>query len=320
MAPLLLGALGGGNYADPPINVSATQASSSSITVTWAHGLQTTSGKGTPLSYVVTSYNSSGTAISTVAGSIAYPAASTTITGLSASTTYKFSVRLINSVATSAESVQASATTASSGGGTPPPPPPPPPAGPDCTTCVDGQSAPYEDFDSSCTSGKRYYITCYTDSTQGCSYYPIAQGCVPTGSTTTDCTTCVFGTYSDTIADSSCASGTRNVTVCATDVGCPNTQTLGSCTTPTCTAGCGSYGSYDATCGACTTSRSRTRTCTRTDCTTYTQTQTVACSCTPSTTYSPVNYGACSGGWKWRNVYWVNSDCSCGSYSQKKAC
>lgn len=95
------------------------------------------------------------------------------------------------------------------------------------------------------------------------------------------------------------------------------TTVAGECGVPSFTPYCTAYGAY----GACQPGgyKERCRTCYdyqghsgRREC------ATASCSCTPTTTYS--SWGACKSGYQWRNVYWTNSDCTSGAYSQKRAC
>jgi chitinase len=85
-----------------PTNLAVTGTTSSSVSLSW------TAPSGTVTGYYV---YEDGSEVSTVTG------ISTTITGLSASTSYTFAVAAYNSAGASAESNEVSATTASSGGG-----------------------------------------------------------------------------------------------------------------------------------------------------------------------------------------------------------
>jgi hypothetical protein len=95
------------------------------------------------------------------------------------------------------------------------------------------------------------------------------------------------------------------------------TTTPGQCGVPSFTPYCTAYGAY----GACQPggTKTRCRTCYdyaghsgRSECIS------ASCSCTPTTTYSA--WGTCKNKQQWRNVYWTNSDCTSGSYSQVRAC
>jgi hypothetical protein len=100
---------GGGTGTPPgaPTGLTVTGTTSSSVSLSW------TAPSGTVSGYNV--YRS-GTEVGTVSGT------SDTVTGLSASTTYSFTVAAYNSAGAGPQSSAVSATTSSSGGGSPPPP------------------------------------------------------------------------------------------------------------------------------------------------------------------------------------------------------
>jgi chitinase len=96
---------GGGGGAQPPgapSNLTVTGTTSSSVALSW------TAPPGTVSGYYV---DENGSQVANVTGT------STTVTGLTASTTYTFTVTAYNSAGQSAASSQVSATTSSSGGG-----------------------------------------------------------------------------------------------------------------------------------------------------------------------------------------------------------
>jgi len=93
---------GGGTAPSAPTGLTVTGTTSSSVSLSW------TAPSGTVTGYDVFE---NGTQTASVSGT------SDTVTGLSPSTTYKFSVAAFNSVGQSAQSGQVSATTSSSGGG-----------------------------------------------------------------------------------------------------------------------------------------------------------------------------------------------------------
>jgi chitinase len=96
------GSGGGGTAPSAPTGLTVTGTTSSSVSLSW------TAPSGTVTGYDV---YKSGSEVGTVTGT------SDTVTGLSASTAYTFTVAAYNSVGTSAQSSQVSATTSSSGGG-----------------------------------------------------------------------------------------------------------------------------------------------------------------------------------------------------------
>jgi chitinase len=96
------GSGGGGTAPSAPTGLTVTGTTSSSVSLSW------TAPSGTVTGYDV---YKNGSEIGTVTGT------SETVTGLSASTSYTFTVAAYNSVGTSAQSSQVSATTSSSGGG-----------------------------------------------------------------------------------------------------------------------------------------------------------------------------------------------------------
>ena len=100
---------GGGTGTAPaaPTGLTVTGTTSSSVSLSW------TAPSGTVTGYDV--YRN-GTEIGSASGT------TDTVTGLSASTTYSFTVAAYNSAGTGPQSSSVSATTSSSGGGTPPPP------------------------------------------------------------------------------------------------------------------------------------------------------------------------------------------------------
>jgi hypothetical protein len=106
----LTGPGGGGTGTAPaaPTGLTATGQTSSSVSLSW------TAPSGTVTGYYV--YRG-GTQVGSVTGT------TDTVTGLSASTTYSFTVAAYNSVGTGPQSSSVSATTSSSGGGGSPPPP-----------------------------------------------------------------------------------------------------------------------------------------------------------------------------------------------------
>jgi chitinase len=96
------GSGGGGTAPSAPTGLTVTGTTSSSVSLSW------TAPSGTVTGYDV---YKNGSEIGTVTGT------TDTVTGLSASTSYTFTVAAYNSVGTSAQSSQVSATTTSSGGG-----------------------------------------------------------------------------------------------------------------------------------------------------------------------------------------------------------
>ena len=96
------GSGGGGTAPSAPTGLTVTGTTSSSVSLSW------TAPSGTVTGYYI---YKNGSETANVTGT------SDTVTGLSASTAYTFTVAAYNSVGTSAQSSQVSATTSSSGGG-----------------------------------------------------------------------------------------------------------------------------------------------------------------------------------------------------------
>jgi chitinase len=93
---------GGGTAPAAPTGLTVTGTTSSSVSLSW------TAPSGTVTGYDV---SENGSQVATVTGT------SDTVTGLAASTTYKFTVAAVNSAGESPQSNQVSATTSASGGG-----------------------------------------------------------------------------------------------------------------------------------------------------------------------------------------------------------
>jgi hypothetical protein len=216
--PILPGLIAnsGGSQPSPPRNLSFSSITTSSFTLNWLEPVFI--GKISPVRYVISLYDSSGSLINASYKTINYPATTISVDGLSEGTTYSAKIKLENSVGIFSDLSASSGNVTTAV--TPPPPPPPPDPGncPAAGTVL---------FQTECDGA---FI-----------YRSIADG---------NC-----GFYNDSVFCGTVPPGE-----------------------PTCTASCGSYGSY----GSCQNgTQYRTRTCTRTDCSTYTQTQSRSC-CTPT--------------------------------------
>ena len=231
--PILPGLIAnsGGSQPSAPTGLFSSGTTVNSFTLNWTP--PTFLGKLTPVRYVISLYDSSGSLINASYRTVNYPANNFVVDGLAEGTTYSVRMRLENSSGIFSElsAPSANITTAV----TPPPPPPEPP--PSVTTwfcTINSVGAGVSSYPSNqnetgaiCNS---YAISCST------SGYP-APPSIPS---------------------------------------CPVDPPPGE---PTCTASCGSYSGW----GACQISfgtggqQYRTRTCTRTDCTTYTQTDSRVC-------------------------------------------
>lgn len=132
----------GGNLPGPPTNIGLTAVNSSSLSATWT--APDYLGKHPLGNYIIGLYNNVGTLINASYATVAFPATSLTISGLSASTTYSVRISLQNSIGI-VSNLSTSSPNASTSAVAPPPPPPPtpptPPPTPECGTacgnCLD---------------------------------------------------------------------------------------------------------------------------------------------------------------------------------------
>ena len=228
--PILPGLIAnsGGSQPSPPTGLFYSNVTVNSFTLNWTPPDYL--GKLTPIRYVISLYDSSGSLLNSSHKTVNYPASTVVVDGLAEGTTYSVRMRLENSSGIFSElsAPSANATTAV----TPPPPPPSPPGS--TWFCsyngTDGRARTEQSSDLTDTSGCDYAVVCST------SGYPEYPGYV----------------------------------------GCTSPPPPGE---PTCTASCGSYSAF----GGCTSIGAgggvqyRTRTCTRTNCTTYTQTDSRDC-------------------------------------------
>jgi hypothetical protein len=114
----------GGNKPGTPTGITLTNAGSSSLNASWTAPVYT--GKHPLSSYIISLYSSSGVLINASYATVSHPSTSTTITGLSSSTTYSIRVTLRNSINVDSDLSLASANATTSAPPPPPPPPPPP--------------------------------------------------------------------------------------------------------------------------------------------------------------------------------------------------
>lgn len=130
----------GGNKPGTPTGITLTNAGSSSLNASWTAPEYT--GKHPLSSYIISLYNSSGVLINASYATVSHPSTSTTITGLSSSTTYSIRVTLRNliNIDSDLSDFSSNATTSAP----PPPPPPPPPPCPPAGTVV---------FETECSGG-----------------------------------------------------------------------------------------------------------------------------------------------------------------------
>jgi hypothetical protein len=247
----------GGSQPSPPTGIFATTTAINSFTINWTPPAFL--GKITPVRYIISLYDSSGSLINANYRTVNHPATSFTVDGLAEGTTYSVRMRLENAVGIFSQLSIASAniTTAV----TPPPPPPPPSGGGTTWFCTINAVG----------GGVSNYITNIDETGAICNSYAIS---------------------------------------CSTS-GYPSAPTIPTCTTspppdePSCTASCGSYGSWSSCQNG---TQFRTRTCIRTDCTTFTQTQSQTC-CTP-TCGAWSGWQSSAGGIQERTRTCLRSDCT----------
>lgn len=162
----------GGTQPGPPTAIGLTTAGAGSLQATWT--APEFLGKHPLTNYVILLFTGAGVLINDNYATVAHPATSLTVSGLSSSTTYSIRVRLQNSIGFSSDVSAASpnATTSSA-----PPPPPPPPV---YTTwyCsyngTDGRARTIQSSDLTDTSGCDYAVVC---SPFGYPEYPSYVGC-----------------------------------------------------------------------------------------------------------------------------------------------
>lgn len=161
----------GGNKPGTPTGITLTNAGSSSLNASWTAPVYT--GKHPLSSYIISLYNSSGVLINASYATVSHPSTSTTITGLSSSTTYSIRVTLRNSINVDSDLSLASANATTSA--PPPPPPPPPPTVWYCSyNGTDGRAQTIQSSDLTDTSGCDYAVVC---SPTGYPAYPSYTGC-----------------------------------------------------------------------------------------------------------------------------------------------
>jgi hypothetical protein len=188
----------GGNKPEPPTGITLTTASTTSLNASWTAPVYT--GKHPLLSYIISLYNSSGVLINASYATVSHPSTSTTITGLSSSTTYSIRITLRNSINIDSDLSLASSNATTSA---PPPPPPPPPPTYSTWYCsysgTDGRNRSIQSSDLTDTSGCDYAVVC---SPFGYPEYPGYVGCVsfppppppppPSGGCPSTCDCCGF--------------------------------------------------------------------------------------------------------------------------------
>jgi hypothetical protein len=140
----------GGNLPGPPTNIGLTTVSSSSLSASWTAPEYL--GKHPLANYIIALYNNVGTLINASYATVAFPATSLTISGLSASTTYAVRVSLQNSIGI-VSNLSASSPNASTSAVTPTPPPVTPPTPPPVTPPSCPPAGIYLGDETPCQSG-----------------------------------------------------------------------------------------------------------------------------------------------------------------------
>ena len=290
--PILPGLIAnsGGSQPTPPTNLSFSSITTTAFTLTWTQPVFI--GKISPIRYIVSLYDSSGSLLNANYKTVNYPATSLSIDGLSEGTTYSARIRLENSVGIFSD------LSASSGNVTTAVTPTPPDPGGGCP------AAGTVLFQTACTAN--YIYRTIADGSCGSYNDSISCGTVPPGEPTCTAECGSYGSYG------SCQSGTQYRTRTCTRTNCTTyTQTQSrTCCTPS----CGSWGPWVT---VASDGQQRTRTCLRSDCTTYTESE-IRCSATTRT-----SCGACSTRRPFRRTCTtttISSDCSQSSSSSTQAC
>jgi hypothetical protein len=311
--PILPGLIAnsGGSQPSPPTGLFSSATTINSFTLNWTP--PEFLGKLTPVRYVISLYDSSGSLINLSHRTVNYPANTFVVDGLAEGTTYSVRMRLENSSGIFSElsAPSANITTAV----TPPPPPPEPP--PSVTTwfcTINSVGAGVSSYPSNqnetgaiCNS---YAISCSTSGYPGAPSIPACPVDPPPGEPTC---TARCGPYT---AYGSCqilysTGGLRYRTRTCTRANCTTYTETDS--TVCCIATCGAWSSWSGGQGG----QSRTRTCQRSDCSTYTETET---RCGVRTTTS---CGSCSRTRPFRRTCTVtttNADCTTSRSSYSESC
>jgi len=295
--PILPGLIAnsGGSQPTPPTNLSFASITTSSFTLTWTEPVFI--GKITPLRYVISLYDSSGSLLNASYRTTNYPATSATIDGLSEGTTYSTRIRLENSVGIFSD------LSVSSGNVTTAITPPPPPPGGECP------AAGTVLYQTACTAN--YIYRTIADGNCGTYNDSISCGTPPPGEPTCVADCGPYGPYGSCQIQFG-TGGLKYRTRTCTRADCTTfTQTQ---STVCCAAFCGPWSSWTASTGGV---QERSRTCQNADCTTRTETE---IRCTVRTTTS---CGSCSRTRPFRRTCTtttINADCSSSSTSFTQSC
>ena len=265
--PILPGLIAnsGGSQPTPPTGLFSSATTVSSFTLNWTP--PDFLGKLTPIRYVVSLYDSSGSLLNSSHKTVNYPATSVVVDGLAEGTTYSVRMRLENSsgIFSALSAPSANITTAV----TPPPPPPPPPPSSTTWFCTinsvgAGVSSYPSNQDETGAICNSYAISCSTSGYPGAPSIPTCTTNPPPGPEPVPSCAEACGPYG---SYGSCINGTQYSTrTCSGNPSCQETRSR-TCCTPK----CGDFGPWTR---ITSDGEIRSRTCLRSDCTTYTESET----------------------------------------------
>jgi len=309
--PILPGLIAnsGGSQPTPPTGLFSSATTVSSFTLNWTP--PDFLGKLTPIRYVVSLYDSSGSLLNSSHKTANYPATSVVVDGLAEGTTYSVRMRLENSsgIFSALSAPSANITTAVT-----PPPPPPQPAEPTwyCSQNAVGNGASFftSSTNESISRCDSYAIACSTSGYPGTPSIPSCPVDPPPdpGPTPTCANSCgAYGPYGSCQTGGGYYGAQYSTRTCSIS-GCTTTRSR-SC----CIAYCGPWGLWINDRGG----QYRNRSCLAADCSTYNESQ-VRCNvrsttnCTSCTTRRPYRR-TCT-------TTTTNSDCSQTSTSSTQSC